>query len=116
MRQEANHGENHQAGEEWRADVANRDDQRVLVAVVRELVVRAQRYQSAPSWTEGEEYLHGSVTPDFRRGEATPVRRQVEEDALLRAWKHDAADEQGDLEVVVRERMVAWDILYYLIF
>lgn len=48
MSQESDHREYDKTSEERRADIADGDDQRVLVAIVGKLVVRAERYQTAP--------------------------------------------------------------------
>lgn len=64
--QEPDHRENYEASKEGRADIADSDDQRVLVAIVGEFVVGAERYQTAPSRAQGEEDLHSGVTPHFR--------------------------------------------------
>ena len=66
MSQETDHRENDEASEEGSADIADGDDQRVLVAIVGEFVVRAERYQTAPSRAQGEEDLHRGVAPHFR--------------------------------------------------
>lgn len=71
--EETDHRENYEAGEKGRADVADGDDQRILVAIVGEFVVGAERYQTAPSGAQGEEYLHSGVAPHFRGHQPFPI-------------------------------------------
>lgn len=107
MGEKADHGEYDEAGEEGGADVADSDDQGVLVAVVGELVVRAEGDEAAPGRAQGEEDLHGRVAPDLGRSEPMPVGRQVEEDALVGARQQYSTYEQGDL----RDRVIIFIVI-----
>lgn len=98
MSEETDHREDHQAREEGRPDVADRDDQRVLVAVVGEFVVRAQCNQASPGWTQGKEDLHRGVSPHFRGHQSLPVGSQVEEYPFAGARKYNTSYEKRDLQ------------------
>ena len=74
-------GEHEDPGGEAGAGVDHAGDQSVAVAVVVELVVRPQGWQSSGAHTVGEEYLRGSVYPGCASPEIIPLWSDVVQQA-----------------------------------
>ena len=65
----ADDAEDDESGEEGRQNVARGDDEGVAEAVVVELVVAGQRDEATPTRRQREEDLHRRVAPNFSVGE-----------------------------------------------
>ena len=120
VRHVAQDGEDHHGGEEGGEGVDAADEDRVLVTVVVELVVAAQRQQSADTNSVGKEDLGASIYeqiqystysvysttrltyPDLALGEPVPVRGEEVLDAVQRALEREGLDAE-DAQNHVRE-------------